>query len=92
MKDSNQEIPSWFNELIRFKYDKEERYGQQNRAGKAYHHKWRGGGFRGGRGGYGGNRNFYRGRDEEDVGYDSDYSRPRTYGGNTGYNDNFGYE
>lgn len=90
MKDSNQEIPSWFNEQVRSKYDREERYPQQNRSGKPFHHKWRGG-YRGGGGG--GNRNFFnRGKDEEDVGYDSDYSRPQTYGGNKGNGDNFGYE
>lgn len=110
LKDSNQEIPAWFKEIVGSKYQREERYAPQGRTGgKPFHHKWRGGGG----GGYGGNRGYGGGRpgggfqnnnNDEDMGYDSDYSRPHTTGGfnkpyggagggnyYTGNND-FGYE
>ena len=101
LKDSNQEIPQWFQELVRSKYQREERYPQnQNRYGKPSHHKWRGGSnYRGGYQGQGGPRNFGGNRggfdrfNTEDVGYDSDYTKNQyTGGGNRGYGDDYGYE
>jgi ATP-dependent RNA helicase DDX3X len=106
LKDSNQEIPQWFQELVRSRYQREERYPQnQNRFGKPSHHKWRGGFQQGGnRGGYqGGNRNFgNRGgfaggfnntNGGEDIGYDSDYTKNQyTGGGYKGAEDAYGYE
>ena len=95
LKDSNQQIPDWFQELIHSKYQREERGPMQNRSGKPYHHKWRGG-YKGGQGGQGGGNSFYSGggggrggfsRNDDDQGYDSDYSRPQTtsYGNRGGY-------
>lgn len=105
LKDSNQEIPQWFQELVRSRYQREERYPQgQNRYGKPSHHKWRGG-YNNNRGGYQGNRNFGSrggygggggasrfGGNDEDIGYDSDYTKNQySGGGNKGY-DEYGYE
>jgi len=98
LKDSNQEIPQWFQELVRSKYQREERYPQnQNRYGKPSHHKWRGGynnrgGYQGGNRNYGNRGGYDRFNNNEDVGYDSDYTKNQYTGGNRGYEDDYGYE
>lgn len=96
LKDSNQEIPQWFQEQVRSRYQREERYPQnQNRYGKPSHHKWRGGyrgGFQGGNRNFGGNRGGFDKFGGEDVGYDSDYTRNNYAGNRGGYDKDYGYE